>query len=107
MRQAVFLAAGRVEWQDATDPSIVEETDALVRPVAVATCDLDTVLVAGLRVRMFALLVPQYRTGSGWERVRATRTRCARALDARLTSCHRRNVRVRRSAPVARASRGG
>lgn len=28
-----------------------------------------TVLVAGLRVRLLALLVPQYRTGSGWERV--------------------------------------
>jgi 2',3'-cyclic-nucleotide 2'-phosphodiesterase (5'-nucleotidase family) len=28
-----------------------------------------TVLVAGLRVRLLALLVPQYRTGSGWERI--------------------------------------
>src|ERR1700680_1565936 len=28
-----------------------------------------TVIVAGLRVRLLAVLVPQYRTGSGWERV--------------------------------------
>jgi len=28
-----------------------------------------TVLVAGLRVRLLAVLVPQYRTGSGWERI--------------------------------------
>jgi 2',3'-cyclic-nucleotide 2'-phosphodiesterase (5'-nucleotidase family) len=28
-----------------------------------------TVVVAGLRVRLLAVLVPQYRTGSGWERV--------------------------------------
>jgi 2',3'-cyclic-nucleotide 2'-phosphodiesterase (5'-nucleotidase family) len=28
-----------------------------------------TVLAAGLKVRLLAVLVPQYRTGSGWERV--------------------------------------
>jgi len=28
-----------------------------------------TVLAGGMRVRLLALLVPQYRTGSGWERV--------------------------------------
>jgi 5'-nucleotidase len=28
-----------------------------------------TVTVAGLRVRLLAVLVPQYRTGSGWERI--------------------------------------
>lgn len=28
-----------------------------------------TVLVAGLRVRLLAVLAPQYRTGSGWERI--------------------------------------
>jgi 2',3'-cyclic-nucleotide 2'-phosphodiesterase (5'-nucleotidase family) len=28
-----------------------------------------TIVVAGLRVRLLAVLVPQYRTGSGWERI--------------------------------------
>ena len=28
-----------------------------------------TLVTAGLRVRLLALLVPQYRTGSGWERI--------------------------------------
>jgi 2',3'-cyclic-nucleotide 2'-phosphodiesterase (5'-nucleotidase family) len=46
-----------------------------------------TVLVAGLRVRLLAVIVPQYRTGSGWERVfgwrfHAPHAALARALTA-------------------------
>src|SRR5207302_1009864 len=38
----------RVEWRDVPRPRLVDDQDALVRPVAVATCDLDTGLVHGL-----------------------------------------------------------
>jgi len=47
MRQLVFVEPGRLEWQEAPAPALLEETDALVRPVAVATCDLDAALMAG------------------------------------------------------------
>ncbi|MBI4260986.1 MAG: alcohol dehydrogenase catalytic domain-containing protein [Actinobacteria bacterium] len=48
MRQVVYVEPGRVEWREADDPSIEESTDALVRPLAVAACDIDRVLVRGL-----------------------------------------------------------
>src|ERR1700752_2118852 len=36
-----------VEFRDAPAPSIEADGDALVRPVAVATCDLDATMIAG------------------------------------------------------------
>jgi 2',3'-cyclic-nucleotide 2'-phosphodiesterase (5'-nucleotidase family) len=42
-----------------------------------------TVKVAGLRVRLLAVLVPQYRTGSGWERIFGWRFHAPRAALAR------------------------
>ena len=48
MRTLVFLEAGRVEWQDAPDAAIETTDDALVRPLAVAACDLDVALLRGL-----------------------------------------------------------
>jgi threonine dehydrogenase-like Zn-dependent dehydrogenase len=47
MRQLVFLGAGRLEWQDAPAPELTGSGEALVRPIAVATCDLDTALISG------------------------------------------------------------
>jgi alcohol dehydrogenase len=47
MQQLVFVEPGRVEWRDGPDPALLEPEDALVRLIAVATCDLDTGLVAG------------------------------------------------------------
>jgi len=47
MRQLVFLGAGRLEWQEARAPELIGAADALVRPIAVATCDLDAALVSG------------------------------------------------------------
>ncbi len=47
MRQLNYLGPGHVEWREAPDPRLLDGTDALVRPVAVATCDLDTALLAG------------------------------------------------------------
>jgi threonine dehydrogenase-like Zn-dependent dehydrogenase len=48
MRQLNFIEKGRLEWHDADEPRLQGEGEALVRPVAVATCDLDRLLVRGL-----------------------------------------------------------
>ena len=48
MRTLVFLEAGRLEWQEAPDPALETADDALVRPLAVAACDLDVALLHGL-----------------------------------------------------------
>lgn len=47
MRQLTLTAEGSLEWEDAAEPSLTGGIDALVRPLAVATCDLDTVMVRG------------------------------------------------------------
>lgn len=47
MKQLMFIEPHRLEWQDAPEPSIEDAGDSLVRPIAVATCDLDTVMLGG------------------------------------------------------------
>jgi threonine dehydrogenase-like Zn-dependent dehydrogenase len=47
MMQLVFIGPSRLEWQEAPEPRLLSASDALVRPIAVATCDLDTALVHG------------------------------------------------------------
>jgi alcohol dehydrogenase len=47
MRQVTFIEPGRLEWWDVDEPRRQEEREALVEPLAVATCDLDTMIVAG------------------------------------------------------------
>jgi alcohol dehydrogenase len=47
MRELNFVETGRLEWRDAADPALEGDRQALVRPLAVATCDLDTGVVAG------------------------------------------------------------
>jgi alcohol dehydrogenase len=46
MRQLVFLEAGRVAWQEAPEPVLGDRRAALVRPLAVARCDLDRPMAA-------------------------------------------------------------
>jgi threonine dehydrogenase-like Zn-dependent dehydrogenase len=41
MRQLTFLSPGRLEWREVPDAHIQAGDDALVRPVAATTCDLD------------------------------------------------------------------
>ena len=48
MRELNFIEAGRLEWRDVAEPQLGNDSEALVRPVAVATCDLDKILVRGL-----------------------------------------------------------
>jgi threonine dehydrogenase-like Zn-dependent dehydrogenase len=45
MRQLTCTAPGAVEWLEVPEPSIVDPADALVRPVAVARCEIDPFLV--------------------------------------------------------------
>ena len=41
MRQLTFVEAGRVEWRDLPDVVLPDAAGAVVRPLAVARCDLD------------------------------------------------------------------
>ncbi|HYI98241.1 MAG TPA: alcohol dehydrogenase catalytic domain-containing protein [Thermoleophilaceae bacterium] len=47
MRELNFVEPGRLEWREAADPKLQGDGEALVRPLAVATCDLDTGVIAG------------------------------------------------------------
>jgi alcohol dehydrogenase len=47
MQQLVFAGPRSLEWREAPEPRISSDDGALVRPVAVATCDLDALIVAG------------------------------------------------------------
>jgi threonine dehydrogenase-like Zn-dependent dehydrogenase len=41
MQQLMFEAAGEYAWREAPDPEIAAPEQAIVRPLAVACCDLD------------------------------------------------------------------
>jgi alcohol dehydrogenase len=47
MQQLVYTAPRQLEWREAPEPRLLSDAAALVRPVAVATCDLDALIVAG------------------------------------------------------------
>lgn len=47
MKQLTFVEAGRLEWREVDDAVIGGDGEALVRPLAVATCDLDLMFVRG------------------------------------------------------------
>jgi threonine dehydrogenase-like Zn-dependent dehydrogenase len=47
MRQVVFLEPGRLEWREVRPPELQSEVEAIVRPVVVGRCDLDTLYVTG------------------------------------------------------------
>ena len=47
MQQLTYLAASELEWQEVAAPKLDSDRAALVRPIAVATCDLDLMIVAG------------------------------------------------------------
>jgi len=48
MQELNFIEAGRLEWRPAAEPRLEGDGEAIVRPLAVATCDLDRLLVRGL-----------------------------------------------------------
>jgi alcohol dehydrogenase len=47
MQELTYLDARRLEWRDAPEPRLSSDRGALVRPKAVATCDLDWLIVNG------------------------------------------------------------
>lgn len=48
MRQLTCVEAGRIEWCEVPGPRIAGDGEALVRPLAVARCDIDRLLGSGL-----------------------------------------------------------
>jgi threonine dehydrogenase-like Zn-dependent dehydrogenase len=49
MKALYFDGAGGLEWHDDPTPVIEAPSDAIVRPLAVSTCDLDQVIIHGKR----------------------------------------------------------
>lgn len=47
MRSLTFVKPGILEWQDAGDPTLQGDREALVRPIAASTCDLDQLVIRG------------------------------------------------------------
>lgn len=47
MRQLTFIAPGQFEWRDVPAPVVADRRHAVVRPLAVARCDLDTFIATG------------------------------------------------------------
>jgi len=58
MRHLVYESPGRYVWQEADDPALADSRGAVVRPVAVAACDLDVAVARG-----HAPLPPGYAQG--------------------------------------------
>jgi alcohol dehydrogenase len=48
VRQLIVEAPGSPAWAEVPEPELTSEHAALVRPIAVATCDFDHLIVAGL-----------------------------------------------------------
>lgn len=47
MRELQFIRVGRLEWRETPEPRLQADREALVRPVAVARCDLDAAVLRG------------------------------------------------------------
>ena len=47
MRELIYIGDRKVAWREAPDPLLQERTDAIVRPVAATTCDVDKMIIAG------------------------------------------------------------
>lgn len=47
MRQLMCVGPGAVEWREVAEPEIQEPDDVLVRPIAVARCEIDPFLIGG------------------------------------------------------------
>jgi threonine dehydrogenase-like Zn-dependent dehydrogenase len=47
MQQLTYTAANDLQWREAPEPELSSDRAALVRPKAVATCDLDAIIISG------------------------------------------------------------
>ncbi len=48
MRQLTFVSRGQVEFREVPEPRLRSDEDAIVRPIASTTCDLDRAIIAGV-----------------------------------------------------------
>src|SRR5262245_22890736 len=48
MQQLACVEAGKVEWREVPAPRLEGDGEALIRPLAVARCDIDRPLASGL-----------------------------------------------------------
>ncbi|MCA1480868.1 alcohol dehydrogenase catalytic domain-containing protein, partial [Bradyrhizobium sp. NBAIM08] len=48
MKSLTFAGKDQIEWRDAPDSKLQGDGEAIVRPLAVATCDLDQLIVRGM-----------------------------------------------------------
>lgn len=55
MRSLILEGSGRLAWRDVPEPQRRREGEAIVRPVAVATCDLDQPMIFGLTPFQFPI----------------------------------------------------
>lgn len=47
MKSLYFVKPGHVEWREVPEPRLSSGEDAIVRPIAASTCDLDPLLIQG------------------------------------------------------------
>jgi threonine dehydrogenase-like Zn-dependent dehydrogenase len=47
VQQLTYTAPNDLEWREAPEPQLSSDRAALVRPLAVATCDLDALIISG------------------------------------------------------------
>jgi threonine dehydrogenase-like Zn-dependent dehydrogenase len=47
LRALTFTGRDALEWREEANPKLGSDVEALVRPIAVATCDLDAIILAG------------------------------------------------------------
>lgn len=47
MRELTYISPGKLEWRERRAPVIEAPTDAIVRPLAATTCDLDQLIIQG------------------------------------------------------------
>ncbi len=47
MQQLTFISPGKVEWRETKRPAIASASDAIVRPIASTTCDVDQAIIRG------------------------------------------------------------
>lgn len=65
MQQLMFEAAGDYAWRQAPEPEITAAEQAIVRPLAVACCDLDVAVAQGRLACRGALPLGTGRAGTG------------------------------------------
>ena len=64
MRALMFRGPMDLAWEEVETPQLIEPRDALVRPIAVARCDLDPAIAMGLDPLPADFIAPVLRSQS-------------------------------------------